>query len=141
MKLFDFLFFILFNQMIFSELTIIKFLYKIIMILIWRFKLKLAIILWNFMKLHFVKILLSIWFHFVNFTRWVTDEITDLNSIKFTRSIDFTSLLWFWRKFMNKTCWSIFLIIFSKWHFLIRKTISIYELNENQLSLTHEFDI
>ena len=131
----------LLNQTFFFESVITKFQYKITTKLMWRFKSKLTIILWDFMKLHFVRILLSIWSHYVNYTRWSTDEITDLNSIIFKKSIRFTSSSSFWRKFMNRTCWNIFLTIFSRQHFLINRTISIHESNTSQSSSTCELDI
>ena len=133
----------LLNQTIFFEQTITKSLYRDIMILMWRFKSKLTIILWDFMKLHFVRILLSIWSHFINFTRWATDEITGLDSIIFARSIKITSSSPLLQSCMNRTCWSIFLsiIITSRLSFSIDEITSILEQNESQSLLMSEFDI
>ena len=143
MRLFNFLIFILLNQIIFSELMITKFQYRDMMILILKFKIKNLTVKnsWDFMILHFARILLSIWYYFINFTSWVTDEITDLNLIIFARSIKIISLSSLLQNCMSKICWNIYSIISSKQHFLISKIISIHELNTSQSSLTHELDI
>ena len=131
----------LLNQTIFFEQIITKFQYKNMIKLMWKFKSKLTTVLWDFMKLHFVRILLLIWSHFINFTRWVIDEITDLNSIIFARSIEITSLLSFLQSCMNRICWNIYSMILSKWHSSTDETISICELNTSLLLLKSELGI
>ena len=131
----------LLTWVIFYKLGITKSLYKIMAMLMLRFKVQIARDLWDFVILPFARILLPIWCLYINFTRWATGEITDLSLIIFARLIKTILLSSFLEKFMGKTCWNIFLTTSSKQCSSTDEITSILESNTSQLFLMSELDI